>query len=231
MEDQWGLVVVDLQNDFLAASGYYARRRELDEQIGRGVMSPDARNRLLSQPSTAPAGPFTYRSGALRPIVARIATVIEHARTAQRPIAYLQAVYGRELNVQPPFLLREPHRTHYPCTPNSWGAAFIEPLHQFTVAAPEAHERVIIKHTVDGFFRTGLLQFLRAMAVQTVVIVGVETHVCVLTTAQTASINHFETIILEDCVWTANEPLGHAALAIFRDAFGSTARRDDFLHA
>jgi nicotinamidase-related amidase len=223
--ERWGLVVVDMQNDFLAAGGYYARRRDLDEQIAQGTMTAAARNRLLSQPSTALPGGFSYRVESLPRIVANIATVIEHARTQQRPIAYLKAVYSREFDVQPPFLQQEPNREHYPCKPDSWGTAFIEPINQFTIARHTAYrERVIEKHTFDGFFQTDLLQFLRGTGVQTVVIVGVETHVCVMTTAQSASINQFKALILEDCVWTANEDLGQMALAIFRDAFGSTAQ-------
>lgn len=226
----WGLVVVDMQNDFLAAGGYYARRRALDEQVARGETTVEARNHLLSRPSAAPPAGFTYRSDALPGIVANVVSVIERARAARRPIAYLKAVYGREFGVQPPFLRREPDRAHYPCRPDTWGSAFIEPLHRFTEAAhPAARERVITKHTLDGLSRTELLPFLREMTVQRVVIVGVETHVCVLATAQSASITHFATVILEDCVWTASEPLGQAALAIFRDAFGTTARCDDFL--
>jgi nicotinamidase-related amidase len=122
------------------------------------------------------------------------------------------------------------HGTHWtaapdPRIPHSWGAAFIEPIRRYTVARHTASpERVIEKHTFDGFYQTELLQFLRDRQVQTVVLAGVETHVCVLTTAQSAAINQFKTIILEDCVWTASEELDQRALAIFRDAFGVTAR-------
>jgi nicotinamidase-related amidase len=224
---RWALVVVDMQNDFLAAGGYYARRKELDERVNQRTMTAETRSRLLSQPSTAPHGVFSYRVESLPRIVANIAKVIERARTQQRPIAYLQAVYSREIDVQPPSLWQDASREHYPCKPNSWGADFIEPIHHFTVGRQTPScERVIAKHTLDGFYRTTLLQFLRERDVQTVVIVGVETHVCVLTTAQSASINRFKTIIVEDCIWTANAMLGQGALAIFRDAFGSTAHCD-----
>jgi nicotinamidase-related amidase len=173
----------------------------------------------------APAGEFRYRDESLPPIIANIVRVIEYARTRQRPIAYLQAVYSRAFAVQPPSLRREPDRQHFPCKPHSWGAAFIEPIRRYTVARHTASpERVIEKHTFDGFYQTELLQFLRDRQVQTVVLAGVETHVCVLTTAQSAAINQFKTIILEDCVWTASEELDQRALAIFRDAFGVTAR-------
>jgi nicotinamidase-related amidase len=221
----WGLVVVDMQNDFLAAKGYYAQRSKLDEQVGLGTLTIEKRNRLLSRPSEDPRGRFFYRATALPPIVANICAVIEHARTQHRPIAYLRAVYSHEFDVQPPFLRQETDRKHYPCKPTSWGSGFIEPISRLLAARQStSNEKVIEKHTFDGFFQTELLQFLSERQVQTVAIVGVETHVCVLATAQSASVNQFKTLILEDCIWTAKEELGRSALAIFRDALGSTSR-------
>jgi nicotinamidase-related amidase len=221
--DGWGLVVVDMQNDFIAAGGYYARRMELDEQVAQRKLTPDARNHLLGDLHFSNPGEFICRSPSLRPIVDNVCRVIEHARSGRRPIAYLRAVYDRGFNVQPPSLRRDPERSHYPCRPQSWGAAFIEPIAQLVSARPtDSVEEVIEKHTFDGFHRTKLFHFLTDHKVQTALIVGVETQVCVLATAISAAVNQFKTTILEDCVWTAQEELGRGALAIFRDAFGST---------
>ncbi len=228
----WGLVVTDMQNDFLATGGYYARRSDLDKQVQQGNLTLEARNRLLIQPSVAPSEEFSYRARPLRPMATNVCTIIKHARAKQRPIAYLKAVYSREFDVQPPFLTREPHREHYPCKPHSWGAALIEPISQLLdTTLFDSSEKVIEKHTFDGFFQTELLQFLQTWKVETVVIVGVETHACVLATAKSASIHQFITLILEDCTWTAQEELGQGALAIFRDAFGSTSRLQEILGA
>jgi nicotinamidase-related amidase len=113
----WGLVVVDMQNDFPAVGGYYARKRTLDEQLEQRTITPEVCNRLLCQPSTAPAEGFSYRADSLPRSVAN--TVIEFARAQHRPIAYVQAVYSREFDVQPPFLRQDPRREHYPCKPHS----------------------------------------------------------------------------------------------------------------
>ena len=226
----WGLVVMDMQNDFLAAGGYYALRSDLDKQVGQGKLTVEAKNRLLSQPSVTPPETFSYRARSLRSVATNVCTIIKHTRANQRPIAYLKAVYSREFEVQPPFLTREPHREHYPCKPHSWGAALIEPISQLIdTRHVDSNEKVIEKHTFDGFFQTELLQLLQTWKVETVVIVGVETHACVLATAKSASIHQFKTLILEDCTWTAQEELGQGALAIFRDAFGSTARLQEIL--
>jgi len=226
----WGLVVIDMQNDFLAAGGYYALRSDLDKQVGQGKLTVEAKNRLLSQPSVTPPETFSYRARSLRSVATNVCTIIKHTRANQRPIAYLKAVYSREFEVQPPFLTREPHREHYPCKPHSWGAALIEPISQLIdTRHVDSNEKVIEKHTFDGFFQTELLQLLQTWKVETVVIVGVETHACVLATAKSASIHQFKTLILEDCIWTAQEELGQGALAIFREAFGSTARLQEIL--
>jgi len=228
----WGLVVMDMQNDFLAAGGYYALRSDLDKQVGQGKLTVEAKNRLLSQPSVTPPETFSYRARSLRSVATNVCTIIKHTRANQRPIAYLKAVYSREFEVQPPFLTREPHREHYPCKPHSWGAALIEPISQLIdTRHVDSNEKVIEKHTFDGFFQTELLQLLQTWKVETVVIVGVETHACVLATAKSASIHQFKTLILEDCTWTAQEELGQGALAIFREAFGSTARLQEILGA
>ena len=223
------LLVVDMQNDFLAAEGYYARRECLDLRMSQGAITTATRNRLLREPSSAPSGGCSYRDASLARTIDNVCTTIRQARTKERPIAFLKAIYSRHFELQPAFLLREPDRNHYPCKPHSWGAEFIEPIDELIGLARKASaERVIEKHTFDGFFQTGLLSFLRQHKVQTAVIVGVETHVCVLTTAQSAAVNQFKTVILEDCVWTANAELGEKALEIFRDASGDTALLGDW---
>jgi nicotinamidase-related amidase len=227
---RWGLVVVDMQNDFIATGGYYERRTELDQRVARGKLSLEARNRLLSDLNVPHPGEFTCRVPSLLPIVDNICRVIEHARRERRPVVYLKAVYDRTFAVQPPSLRQAPERNHYPCKANSWGAALIEPIGQLVSdGIMDSVEKGIEKHTFDGFHQTELFGFLKSCKVQTVVMVGVETHVCVLATAQSAAVNYFKTIILEDCVWTAQDALGRAALAIFRDAFGSTALLRDHL--
>ncbi len=230
--EDWGLIVVDMQNDFLATGGYYARRDDLDKQVGTGKISMDFRNRVMGQPSVAPPATFSYRTTSLALIVANVCSVIKHARMKQGPVAYLQAVYSRQFDVLPPFLTREPLREHHPCRPHSGGAAFIDPISQLAdIKLAHPSEKVIEKHTFDGFFQTELLQFLQTKDVQTVIIVGVETHVCVFATAKSASIHQFKTMILEDCVWTPQDELGIGALAIFREAYGSTGQLQEILDA
>lgn len=230
--EDWGLIVVDLQNDFLATGGYYARRDDLDKQVSQGELSVELRDRIMTESPEAPPAKFSCRTPSLAPVITNILSLIRHASARNRPVAYLQAVYSRDFDVQPPFFIREPLRKHHPCKPHSWGAAMIDPISLLAdLKLPRSTEKVIEKHTYDGFFQTELMHWLKAEEVRTVVIAGVETHVCVFATAKSASIHQFETIILEDCVWTARDELGIGALAIFREAYGSTAKLQEILDA
>jgi len=86
---------------------------------------------------------------------------------------------------------------------------------------------IVEKHTFDGFFKTDLLQYLHEQRVNTILFAGVETHICVLTTALSASLNHFTTIILEDCVASARNDLAESALKIFQDGFADVKMSTD----
>ncbi len=222
----WALIVVDMQNDFLTVDGYYGRRAALDESVREGRLSHAERLRELEfpEPPTSGSG-CVLRSPELAAVVDRVCSAVRLARRAARPVAFVRAVYDRSFAVQPPSLLRDPTRRHFPCKTATWGCDFVDSIASIaTEGESSERESVIDKHTFDGFHRTELAAFLGDHEVDAVVVAGVETDVCVLRTAQSSSILGYRTLIAEDAVWTANTSLGLSALAIFRDAFGESVR-------
>lgn len=226
--ERWALILVDMQNDFLAKGGYYDRKEKYEEQVRQGTLSPEELTARLAQPSSIPRDGFTVRTASLTTIIDNVCRVIACAKREQMTVVYLKAVYGHEFDFKPRFLA-DPDRKHYPCKPQTWGAAFVDPINKLIPEGTTRRETVIEKHTFDGFFKTDLYEHLRTRRVHTVLVAGVETHICVLTTAQSASLNQFKTIILEDCVATAREDLAECALGIFRDGFGDTRLSGDIL--
>jgi len=213
------LIVVDMQNDFLAQGGYYDRRSNNE--------STDA----LSEPS--PRRAFAARMNVGADFVDRIIRCVSVARVRDWPIIFLQAVYGPEFGYQPWFLVREPSRRHYPCKPRTWGAELVDPIAKVVADNPENRKKALLettleKHTFDGFLGTGLAALLSRRRVRRVVLVGIETHVCVLSTAVSAACQGFVTTIGPDCVWTGNGELNEPALELFRDAFGKAIPFDEF---
>jgi nicotinamidase-related amidase len=205
------LLVVDLQNDFLAKGGYY----------DRGKTASAIRS----------SGPFEPRDGdklpPIRPVIDRIRRLIKKARSKKLPIAYIAADYGHAYAIRNRSLQKDPNK-EVACRPSTWGSCLIDPICALLYRKPNIGDEIVIrKHTYDGFFQTELLEFLRMRKIGVVLIAGAETHVCVLRTAETAVLNQFRTVILEDCVWSHDEQLAKCALEIFEDAYGTIARESE----
>ena len=225
--DGWALILVDMQNDFLAQGGYYDRR-EVYERQG---FNSEQMNDQLGEPSLAPVGGFKPRAASSWSIVSNNCKLIDKARDNGMAIAYLRAIYDHGFRFKPRSLLDNQDRKHYPCKPGTWGAELISPIQEMILKKDtKSIEEVIEKHTFNGFFETDLEKFLRRRNVHTVLIAGVETHICVLATAQGASYNQFKNIIIEDCVWTARSDLAECALDIYRDGFGITKLSTEIFH-
>lgn len=92
-------------------------------------------------------------------------------------------------------------------------------------------DRVVdTKKRYDCFLHTDLDFTLRRLGVNTLLITGVNTNSCVLTTTITASVRDYACIVVEDCVDTVDGPEYHAAaLQCIRRAFGWAMPADEAL--
>ena len=86
--------------------------------------------------------------------------------------------------------------------------------------APAAGELVIDKNTSSVFNSTGLEWLLRNMEIETLVVAGMATDMCVETTARDAADRGFNVIVVEDATATFFEHHHHAALSGFARVFG-----------
>ena len=86
--------------------------------------------------------------------------------------------------------------------------------------APATGELVLDKNTSSAFSSTGIEWLLRNMDVETLVLVGVATDMCVETTARDAADRGFNVIVVEDATATFFEHHHRAALSAFARVFG-----------
>ena len=86
--------------------------------------------------------------------------------------------------------------------------------------APAAGELVIDKNTSSALNSTGIEGLLRNMEVETVVLVGMATDMCVETTARDAADRGLNVIVVEDATATFFEHHHRAALSGFARVFG-----------
>lgn len=92
---------------------------------------------------------------------------------------------------------------------------------------PRAEEQIVEKGTYDAFFETNMNQYLRVNGIETVLIVGVLTNVCVLHTAASAALHDYRSIIVEDCTAAIKPEDEEYALEHADWLFGEVTTTDD----
>lgn len=106
----------------------------------------------------------------------------------------------------------------------SWGSDFIEALY------PEGEEYVIPKRRHSSFWHTDLDLYLREEAIDTVVVTGVWTNVCVRSTAADALALAYRVITLEDGVESVS-PEQHASGLVDLNIFTKVITIEEFTTA
>lgn len=96
---------------------------------------------------------------------------------------------------------------------------------------PGGNDLVIDKNTSSAFNSTGVEWLLRNIEIQTLVVVGMATDMCVETTARDAADRGFDVIVVEDGTATFFERHHQAALSGFARVFGQVWSTDSVLHA
>lgn len=81
---------------------------------------------------------------------------------------------------------------------------------------PVKKDEILYKRRFSAFFKTDLDQTLRLFGVDTVVVTGINTHVCVYATAIDSVCNDFYTIVLEDCSASRERELHEKSIEILR---------------
>lgn len=158
-------------------------------------------------------------------VVPNIEAAIELARAAGVPRIYLQVTHnpwfdtpgwivrgrgGGTLDVDSIPIIEE----------GTWGAELYR-------LAPKPDELVIVKRRYSGFAYTPLELALRANRVDTVVLVGTQTNVCVEATAVDALHKGYYPVVVEDCVFTGSEFLHRSALVDIQERVGPMVKLED----
>ncbi len=82
---------------------------------------------------------------------------------------------------------------------------------------PGPTDIVLPKRRFSAFFKTDLDQTLRTLGVDTLVVTGVTTEVCVLMTVMDGLCHDFSAILLEDCCASRSKEFHQGCLGLYRD--------------
>jgi nicotinamidase/pyrazinamidase len=137
-------------------------------------------------------------------IVPNIKKLLDHGRRSAWPI-----IFACDSFLEGDFIFRGRMKPH--SLRGTKGAQVIGNLN------PLATDVVLEKRRFSAFFKTDLDQTLRTLAVDTVVVAGISTHVCVLMTAMDALSHDFHSVIIEDCCAAHKGEVHRAVLQLYRD--------------
>ncbi|HTT38921.1 MAG TPA: isochorismatase family cysteine hydrolase [Burkholderiales bacterium] len=121
-------------------------------------------------------------------------TVIAAARQSGCPILWVVDTHRRNVRQDREFLKRTPH-----CLEGGWGAQVIEDLE------PKPDDIYVVKRRYSAFFNTDLDVTLRDLEIDTVVVFGVVTNICVRSTVHDAFFLGYQVVVPEDCVAATGE--------------------------
>jgi len=166
-------------------------------------------------------GGYFDRTGAdlalVEPAVKRMVEFIYAARSADVLVIFVRSHYDPIYLSEAQNARRRRLGWEMPlCRQGTWGVEFYK-------VAPKPGETIITKHRYDAFHQTDLELVLRTNAVQSLVLTGVATNVCVESTLRSAFMRDFEITLVDDCCAARNRVAHDGTLENVRTHFGLVA--------
>ncbi|RKY69266.1 MAG: hypothetical protein DRP97_05510 [Candidatus Latescibacterota bacterium] len=169
-----------------------------------------------------------------REIIPNIRQLVEAGRKRGVSVIFTQFVYSPKV----PNLIGELHPEHKPM-PLGGRPGFRKPSNcclegdssTEVVAdlAPMENEPVVQKHGYDAFFATDLEPTLRSRGVQTLVVTGVMTDICVLATVNSAVHREYRVLVVRDAVATLWPEVQQITLDLIERAYGRVVSTTEIL--
>lgn len=149
-------------------------------------------------------------------IIPNIRRLLEHARGRGIPVIYANDSHLPKGDKE--FQLWPEH-----AVAGTWGAEVIDEL------KPGQGDYVIRKRRYSAFYSTDLDLLLRELDVDTLILTGLVTDICVQHTAADAFFRGYRVIIPRDCVETVTEERHEAALEYMKSTYGCEITTTDEL--
>ena len=140
-----------------------------------------------------------FKSDRAAKIVPNIQALLDHARKQKVPIVY--ATDAHLPGIDPEFDLWGKH-----AEAGSWGAEVIDEL------KPQKDDFRVLKRKYSAFYGTDLDQMLRELKVDTVILTGIVTDICIQHTAADAFFRGYKIVIPKDCVEAVDAATQEAAI-------------------
>ncbi|MPZ77090.1 MAG: isochorismatase family protein [Deltaproteobacteria bacterium] len=152
--------------------------------------------------------------GAAMAMVPNLMRLLEEGRRVGLTIIYIKTIHS-EWTDTPSWIYRTSQKSGLnTCREGTWGAELYEGI------SPLPNERVVIKHRYSAFINTDLNTVLKARGIQSILVCGVATNVCVETTARDGYMYDYYVTMIDDCSAAYEAKLHMGTLENIRRHFG-----------
>ena len=156
-------------------------------------------------------------------MIPNLTGLIDEARKIGLTVVYIRTTHS-EWTDTPSWIYRSTQKSGLStCREGTWGAEFYDGI------APLTSERVVIKHRYSAFINTDLNTVLKARNIQSVLVCGVATNVCVETTARDAYMYDYYVTMIDDCSAAYEAKLHLGTLDNMRRHFGMVASSGEII--
>jgi ureidoacrylate peracid hydrolase len=161
--------------------------------------------------------------GAAMAMIPNLTGLIDQARRVGLTIIYIRTTHSDWTDTAS-WIYRTSQKSGLStCREGSWGAEFYDGI------APLPTERVVIKHRYSAFINTDLNTVLKARGIQSVLVCGVATNVCVETTARDGYMYDYYVTMIDDCSAAYDAKLHMSTLENIRRHFGLVASSNQII--
>jgi ureidoacrylate peracid hydrolase len=155
--------------------------------------------------------------GAAMAMIPNLTGLIDQARKVGLTIVYIRTTHSDWTDTAS-WIYRTSQKSGLStCREGTWGAEFYDGI------APLPSERVVIKHRYSAFINTDLNTVLKARGIQSILVCGVATNVCVETTARDGYMYDYYVTMIDDCSAAYDAKLHMGTLENIRRHFGLVA--------
>jgi nicotinamidase/pyrazinamidase len=149
----------------------------------------------------SPRNPYLQEGKAVIPNLQRL---LEEGRKRGFPI-----IFACDSFLEEDFIFRGKMKIH--SLRGTKGAEVVDDL------KPRPTDMILPKRRFSAFFKTDLDQTLRTLGIDTIIVTGMTTEVCVLMTVMDGLCHDFSAILLEDCSASRNKEFHQGCLNLYRD--------------
>ncbi len=158
---------------------------------------------------------------AVKKMMPHLHSLLEAARDNQVPVIFLQTNHEKATDSEV-WLSRFADGINPICHTGSWGAEFFE-------VAPRADEIIVNKHRYSGFIHTRLESVLQTLKIETLVMTGVSTNLCVESTARDGFMLDYHIVFMKDACAAFSQAEHDMTLQTVDTYFGMVASTQELI--